>query len=327
LLALFGPSLALFAVGAGEVTRPAPQLDQQPAPIEDKPTGRVLRLQAQDVTRALSLQVSADNSRAIAKSQRGKGNLTAAGCREIEADEMDLAAAEILIPAEPLEIGIGGELVPTAENMEADSAPAVFDTLKTSPDMLNATASRERLNLAAAAGALMLGTDIAETIKVRNSLERMLAHQLGAVHLMAMKFSEQATQHLRSHYMQSDAGRFAVGRGPDEGRNLQALLVEASRAANTATRLMLAFQDGLVAFERIRRGGKQTVKVVHVHQHVAVADGGQAVVAGTVKGRGHRGTPRGPDAPREFPPSTRARASEGREGAAHGKSDRGCVSE
>ena len=67
------------------------------------------------------------------------------------------------------------------------------------------------------------------------------AHQLGAVHLMAMKFSEQATQHLRSHYMQSDAGRFSVGRGP-EGRNLQALLVEASRAANTATRLMTAFR-------------------------------------------------------------------------------------
>jgi hypothetical protein len=42
----------------------------------------------------------------------------------------------------------------------------------------------------------------------------------------------------------------------------------------------------LVTFDRIRRGGKQTVKVVHVHQHVAVENGGQAVVAGTMKGRG-----------------------------------------
>ena len=154
---------------------------------------------------------------------------------------------------------------------------------------MNATASRERLSLAANAGALVLGTDIAETIQARNSLERMLAHQLGAVHLMAMKFSEQATQHLDSHRLQSDGGRFAPGRGPDEGRCLQALLVEASRAANTATRLMGAFQDGLLAFDRIRRGGKQTVKVVHVHQHVAVKDGGQAVIAGgNVKGGGRK---------------------------------------
>jgi hypothetical protein len=219
----------------------------------------------------LSLQVSADNLRGVAKAARERGDLTAAGCREIEAEEMDLAAATYLVPDEPREVGIGGELVPSAEEME--NAPAVYDTLKTSPDMVNATASRERLQLASAAGALILGTDVAETIKVRNSLERMLAHQLGAVHLMAMKFSEQATQHLGSHRLQSDGGRFAG----------QALLVEASRAANTATRLMGTFQDGLLAIDRIRRGGKQTVKVVHVHQHVAVQDGGQAVVAGTMK--------------------------------------------
>ncbi len=61
---------------------------------------------------------------------------------------------------------------------------------------------------------------------------------------------------------------------------------------------MGAFQDGLLAFDRIRRGGKQTVKVVHVHQHVAVKDGGQAVIAGgNVKGGGRK---RG-----EFPRSTR----------------------
>ena len=61
---------------------------------------------------------------------------------------------------------------------------------------------------------------------------------------------------------------------------------------------------------RIRRGGKQTVRVVHVHQHVAVAEGGQAVVAGgNVKGGGRK---RG-----EFPRSARAG------GASSGKSDQG----
>jgi hypothetical protein len=42
-----------------------------------------------------------------------------------------------------------------------------------------------------------------------------------------------------------------------------------------------------LALDRIRRGGKQIVKVVH--QHVAVGPGGQAVVAaGGVKGRGRK---------------------------------------
>jgi hypothetical protein len=243
---------------------------------------RAAQASTADVKRALSLKVSADNLHAVAKSARERGDITIARCQEIQAEEMELSAAIILVPDEPLgPPGIGGELVPTAEVME--NAPAVYDTLKTSPDMMNATASRERLNLAAAAGALVLGTDIAETIKARNSLERMLAQQLGAVHLMAMKFSEQSTQHLALYRLQSDGGRF-FGR-PEETRNYQAVLVEASRAANTATRLFSAFQDGLVTFDRIRRGGKQTVRVVHVHQHVAVADGGQAVVAGgNVKG-------------------------------------------
>jgi len=271
---------------------------------DDKPKEmRVLHTKPYDVTSALSLLLSANNLRAVADSARKKGDLTLAGCREIEADEMEGAAAAFLVPDKPLgPPGIGGELVPTAEDME--NAPAVFDTLKTSPDMLNATASRERLNLAAAAGALVQGTDIAETIGARNSLERMLAQQLGAVHLMAMKFSEQSTQHLALYRLQSDGGRFLErgfnrdGLPEDQTRKYQALLVEASRAANTATRLFSAFQDGLLAFDRIRRGGKQTVKVVHVHQHVAVAPGGQAVVAGgNVKGgRRKHG---------EFPTSTR----------------------
>lgn len=37
---------------------------------------------------------------------------------------------------------------------------------------------------------------------------------------------------------------------------------------------------------RLRTGGQQTVKVVHVHQHVMVGDGGQAVVAGSLDSAG-----------------------------------------
>ena len=60
----------------------------------------------------------------------------------------------------------------------------------------------------------------------------------------------------------------------DEGANLRV-----TRLAGAASRLMVAYQQGLVTLDRLRAGGKQTIIV----QHVQVNDGGQAVVAGKVK--------------------------------------------
>jgi hypothetical protein len=48
--------------------------------------------------------------------------------------------------------------------------------------------------------------------------------------------------------------------------------------------MMAAYQDGLLCLQRLRTGGKQTVVV----QHVQVSDGGQAVIAGSMKA-GDRG--------------------------------------
>ena len=60
----------------------------------------------------------------------------------------------------------------------------------------------------------------------------------------------------------------------DDGANLRV-----TRLAGAASRLMLAYQQGLVTLDRLRAGGKQTIIV----QHVQVNEGGQAVVAGKVK--------------------------------------------
>jgi hypothetical protein len=51
-----------------------------------------------------------------------------------------------------------------------------------------------------------------------------------------------------------------------------------ARLAGAAARMMETYQRGLLTLERLRNGGKQTVVV----QHVDVANGGQAVVAGTM---------------------------------------------
>jgi hypothetical protein len=51
---------------------------------------------------------------------------------------------------------------------------------------------------------------------------------------------------------------------------------------------MAAFQQGMTTLQQCRRDGKQEVHVLH--QNVQVNEGGQAVVAGKVGGRGHRKT-------------------------------------
>jgi hypothetical protein len=58
----------------------------------------------------------------------------------------------------------------------------------------------------------------------------------------------------------------------------QGATAEAARSAGAAARLLDAFQRGALALDRLRNGGRQTVVV----QHVSVAEGGQAVVAGAV---------------------------------------------
>lgn len=49
---------------------------------------------------------------------------------------------------------------------------------------------------------------------------------------------------------------------------------------------MAAFQTGYIALDRVRRGGRQTVKVIH--QQIAVSEGGKAIVSGSIKARGPR---------------------------------------
>ena len=68
----------------------------------------------------------------------------------------------------------------------------------------------------------------------------------------------------------------------DEGGNWQrqdtACAAEAARVANSAARMMDAFQKGTLALHKLRTGGKQVVTV----QHVNVTDGGQALVTGGI---------------------------------------------
>lgn len=187
-----------------------------------------------------------------------------------EADSMLAAGAAVLTLDRPPRIGAGGEaLVPTPD--ECDFPRHMVETLKASPDRVNADASLRRVRLAAEAKALDLATDAAQTIQARNSVERALAHQFGAAHALAMKLAGKAQG------MLSDTPSYP-GAGPQEE---QWRSVEAARLATASARMMDAAQRAALAVERLRSGGRQVVRV----EHMQIVKAENAMVTGAVPRR------------------------------------------
>ena len=177
-----------------------------------------------------------------------KIHTTNAECLEKEVDEL------IRVDT-PREVGPGGELIPAKGEVSSgkDSELGGRDTLK-EPSQINQEASIKRLEYLANAGIYETALDVAESIEPKNSLERMLAHQMALAHDQAFKLSNMAMN-------QNDP-------------------VEITRLSNASARQMDAYQKGMLTLQKIRYGGKQHVTV----QHVTVKDGGQAVVTGEMKG-------------------------------------------
>jgi hypothetical protein len=175
-----------------------------------------------------------------------------------QAQRLQAAATEFLKLPEGRAVGAGGELsIPAKELGEAWGLKETVDH----PGRDTVGASRARLGLLVDTDTVDLGIDAAATINARNSLEKMLAHQMAAAHRMSMKFLRRAEQELRR-------------------QNDPEAVLEANRCSNAAARMMKAYQEGLLALGRMRTGGRQVVTV----QHVQVAQGGQAIVAGAVNG-------------------------------------------
>jgi hypothetical protein len=135
------------------------------------------------------------------------------------------------------------------------------------PNSIAVEASQRRMELAVQAEALEPALDAAVAGEARNSIERMLLHQLGTAHVHAMKCFE----------MSMGLNLLGPGLPP----------VEQVRLLNAAARLMDVYQSGLLVHHKIRHGATQTVIVKQQVQQVQVNDGGQAVVAGSMR-RGKR---------------------------------------
>jgi len=98
-----------------------------------------------------------------------------------------------------------------------------------------------------------MALDVANTIQAGNSSEKMLAHQLAAMHKVAMEMIGSVVPHSRDAAIQY-------------------------RRLNAAVRCMTAYQQGLLTLRKLRLGGHQRISV----QHIQVSDGGQAIVGDIV---------------------------------------------
>ena len=164
----------------------------------------------------------------------------------------------------PLVAGNGGEVV------AAEPGPDAIQMRVQQPsDMLAAEATEHRMTLTANVSdpALTLALEMSESLGARDALERNLMHQIAASHTVGMVLLAKANAF----------ATMAVSWASNERQQLQS--IEAARMAIAATRVLESAQRGMLTLERLRHGGQQVVTV----QHVTVQEGGQAVVAGSVK--------------------------------------------
>jgi hypothetical protein len=170
-------------------------------------------------------------------------------------------AEQLLKPAEPITVS-SGEAVSWEHRGEAHepykgACARIIDTLE-NPNSISAGASGDRMSAALQAGVLEPAVDAAMAAQARNSIEKMLCHQLAAAHHTAMWLVE-------------------LSRNPNcQPENI-------ARLVNASARMMDCYQAGALALLKLKTRGKQRVVV----QYVSVGAGGQAVVAGRI-GRGSR---------------------------------------
>jgi len=121
----------------------------------------------------------------------------------------------------------------------------------------------KRMRAALAADILEPAIDAAQSALASNSIEKMLCHQMTAAHFSAMRLLERSAK-----------------------PNLPP--VEVARLTNAAARQMDVYQAACLTLQKLKTRGTQRVIVQH-QQLVNVEQGGQAVVAGPLRGGSRKG--------------------------------------
>jgi len=157
------------------------------------------------------------------------------------ADNIVIKSLELLRPKEPLKKGSGGEIVPPyALGMSG------LELALKEPDLLDAEVTIKRTDLAEKAGVFEMAIEASESVKAKNSIQRMQAHQLALAHKYAMELMADASKQ----------------RDP----------IFKVKLMNCSARLMETYSKGALALQRLQSGASQVVQVQHVQVN------GQAVI-------------------------------------------------
>jgi hypothetical protein len=172
--------------------------------------------------------------------------------KSVEAERARADAVRLLKPPHNLIGDASTEIVPAPESgVQVPAARKYFvDTLE-HPSTISVDASEQRASLATRANVLSPALDAAVSARARNSIEKMLCHQLATVHMAGMELIVRVEQ--------------SFSELPP---------VERARLTNAAARMFEVFQNGCLTLLKLRTRGKQRVLVQH--QQINVAPGGNS---------------------------------------------------
>jgi hypothetical protein len=153
----------------------------------------------------------------------------------------------------------GNRLEEQSVIVHGEAVPVNYSFMKetlSDPDLAAVESSEARGRLLKMNDAVALGVDVSATVKAANTGEKLIAHEIAVAHKVAM---EQAMYAAHESNPELELKRLKV-----------------------SARMMTVAQQGLLALQKLKAGGTQTVVVQHVH----VASGGQAVVGVQSGGQG-----------------------------------------
>lgn len=200
-----------------------------------------------NTSRALKTQQAADQQR-VSELQGDVGSMHS------EAREFAITAGQLM--AQDLQNTVGHYRTGSGEEVVNPKVAGLVNTL-TEPTVAALEASNHRTDLLTMLGndIAALALDAAGTVQAANSLEKMLAHQMAAIHDASMRMVHRANL-IQDHSL-------------------------AAKTLNSAMKGFSAYQGAVGALRQLRGNQQQHIVV----QHVNVEAGGQAMV-GTVNTRG-----------------------------------------
>ena len=158
-----------------------------------------------------------------------------------EADDLASQSMALMTPSKQPKTGLGGEMIPTIDQ----GLPGLELALR-EPDLLDVEVTIQRTQLADRAGVFEMAIEASESVRAKNSIQRMQAHQLALAHKYAMDLMADASKQ----------------RDP----------IIKVKLINCSARLMDAYSKGALALQRLQLGVNQIVQVQHVQVN------GQAVI-------------------------------------------------